>query len=345
VLRIPRSSHRYQSVRDERAALRIRLRDLATTRVRYGYRRLTVLLRREGWPVNHKLVYRLSVEEGLQMRRRSPKLRKSCAIRMDRPVAQRTNECWSMDFMAEQLFQGQRFRILTLVDHFSRESLALRVAQRFRGDDVVQVLESVMTERGLPRTIRVDNGPEFISKSLDWWAYFKGLKLDFSRPGKPTDNAFIESFNGKFRQECLNQHWFLSLDDAQEVIEGWRDDYNQQRPHSALGDRPPAEFANFQGGMPPLKNLVSLAFQVDQTWGQGHVFADHEWKPVWRIVTKQPLRKTPPTLSAFIKLLPQLGGYNNRSKERAPGPLPLGIGVRRLLDYSTAWLTFGPDAK
>jgi putative transposase len=252
VLRAPRSSHRYQSVRDERAALRIRLRDLAASRVRYGYRRLTVLLRREGWQVNHKLVYRLYVEEGLLMRRRNPKRRKSCAVRMERPVAQGTNECWSMDFMADQLFQGQRFRILTLVDNFSRESLAVRAAQRFRGDDVVKVLETVTAERGLPTTIRVDNGPEFVSKSLDWWAYFNGVKLDFSRPGKPTDNAFIESFNGKFRQECLNQHWFLSLEDAQDVIEAWREDYNQHRPHSALGDRSPVEFAIFsRGACPP----------------------------------------------------------------------------------------------
>ncbi len=252
MLRVSRSSHRYQSVRDERAALRIRLRDLAAARVRYGYRRLAVLLRREGWRINHKLVYRLYVEEGLQMRRKNPKRRKSCTVRLERPVAQSTNECWSMDFMSDQLFQGQRFRILTLVDNFSRESLALRMAQRFRGDAVVQVLESVTAERGLPQTIRVDNGPEFISKSLDWWAYFNGVKLDFSRPGKPTDNAFIESFNGKFRQECLNQHWFLSLDDAQEVIDVWRDDYNQHRPHSALGDRPPAEFAILsRGACPP----------------------------------------------------------------------------------------------
>jgi len=251
VLRAPRSSHRYQSVRDERAALRIRLRDLAATRVRYGYRRLTVLLRREGWQVNHKLVYRLYVEEGLLVRRKNPKRRKSCTIRMERLVAQGVNDCWSMDFMADQLFQGQRFRILTLVDNFSRESLALRAAQRFRGDDVVKVLETVTAERGAPRTIRVDNGPEFISKSLDWWAYFNRVKLDFSRPGKPTDNAFIESFNGKFRQECLNQHWFLSLDDAQEVIEAWRQDYNQHRPHSALEDRTPVEFANFSRGASP----------------------------------------------------------------------------------------------
>ena len=170
---------------------------------------------------------------------------------MERVTAERANECWSMDFMADQLFQGRRFRILTLVDNFSRSSLALRAAPRFRGDDVVTVLEAVTADRGLPQTIRVDNGPEFISKSLDWWAYFNSVKLDFSRPGKPTDNAFIESFNGKFRQECLNQHWFLSLDDAQEVISAWREDYNRHRPHSALGDRSPEEFAIFSRGASP----------------------------------------------------------------------------------------------
>jgi putative transposase len=134
---------------------------------------------------------------------------------------------------------------------------------------VVKVLETVTAERGLPRTIRVDNGPEFISKPLDWWAYFNGVKLDFSRPEKPTENAFIETFSGKFRQECLNQHWFLLLEDGQEVIAAWREDYNQYRPHSALGDRSPVEFANFSGGLAPRESLVSLAFQVDQAWGQG----------------------------------------------------------------------------
>jgi putative transposase len=153
-----------------------------------------------------------------------------------------------MDFMADQLFTGQRFRILTLVDNFSRESLAIRAGQRLTGDDVVQTLEGVVRERGKPNTIRVDNGPEFVSKSLDLWAYWNGVQLDFSRPGKPTDNAFIESFNGKFREECLNQHWFISLDDAQETIEAWREDYNGHRPHSALGNRSPEEFANFSGG-------------------------------------------------------------------------------------------------
>lgn len=145
--------------------------------------------------------------------------------------------------MADQLFNGRRFRLLTLVDNFSRESLAIRVGQKLKGDDVVSVLEEVTRLRGKPKSIRVDNGPEFISKSLDWWAYFNEVKLDFSRPGKPTDNAYIESFNGRVRQECLNEHWFISLEDAQEKLDDWREDYNQHRPHSALGNATPVEFA------------------------------------------------------------------------------------------------------
>ena len=242
VLAAARATVRYQSVADDRAELRIRLRDLAAARVRYGYRRLHVLLQREGHWVNHKLVYRLYVEEGLGIRRRSPRRRKSVQIRPERLPARQSNESWSMDFMSDQLFNGTRFRLLTLVDNFSRERLAVEVGQRLTGDDVVKALERVSAARGAPEAIRVDNGPEFISRSLDLWAYWNGVKLDFSRPGKPTDNALIESFNGKLRQECLNQHWFLSLEDAAEKVERWRRDYNHFRPHSALGNMPPKEF-------------------------------------------------------------------------------------------------------
>ncbi|MFH1301877.1 MAG: IS3 family transposase, partial [Planctomycetota bacterium] len=224
-LNFPRASHRYQSVRDERAELRIRLRDLASTRVDFGYRRLHIFLLREGWKVNHKLVYRLYIEEGLQMRRKRPRRNRSSQVRVTRPKASCTNESWSMDFMSDQLFDGKRFRLLTLVDNFSLESLAIRVGTRMTGDDVVAALERVKEVRGCPQSIRVDNGPEFISKNLDWWAYFNKVTLDFSRLGKPTDNAYIESFNGRVCQEFLNQHWFLSLADAQEQIDQWRLDY------------------------------------------------------------------------------------------------------------------------
>ena len=147
--------------------------------------------------------------------------------------------------MADQLFTGQRFRILTIVDNFSRESLAIRAGQRLTGDDVVKTLEAITKRRNAPKSIRVDNGPEFVSKSLDHWAYFNGVKLDFSRPETPTDNAYIESFNGRLREECLNQHWFMSLEDAQEQFDHWRRDYNEVRPHSSLNQRTPKEFLKF----------------------------------------------------------------------------------------------------
>ena len=243
-LAFPRSTVRYQSLADPQIALRLRLRDLATSRVAYGYRRLHILLRREGWQVNHKRVYRLYREEHLGMRKRPPRRRVACLKRDLRPVASMKNECWSMDFVSDQLYDGRRIRILTLVDNHTRESLALHVGQRVRGQEVVRVLERVADEHGLPQAIRVDNGPEFISKDLDLWAYWNKVKLDFSRPGKPTDNAFIESFNGRFRMECLNEHWFMTLDDAGQKIEAWRRDYNEARPHSSLGNMTPAQFAS-----------------------------------------------------------------------------------------------------
>jgi putative transposase len=210
----------------------------------FWYRRLHVLLGREGWRVNHKRVYRLYCQEGLGMRKRVPRRRVACLKREIRPTASTKNECWSMDFMSDQLFDGHRIRVLTLVDNHTRESLALHAASRVRGQDVVRVLERVSAEHGTPRAIRVDNGPEFISRDLDLWAYWNGVKLDFSRPGKPTDNAFIESFNARLRMECLNEHWFLSVEDAQQKLDHWRRDYNEQRPHSSLGNVPPAVFAS-----------------------------------------------------------------------------------------------------
>ena len=145
--------------------------------------------------------------------------------------------------MSDELFNGRRIRVLTIVDDFTRQSLAIEAGQRFRGEDAVAVLERVVRQRGRPQAIRVDNGPEFTSKALDQWAYWNKVELDFSRPGKPTDNAFIESFNGKLRSECLNENWFLSLSDAQAKLTAWRRDYNESRPHSALGNLAPSEYA------------------------------------------------------------------------------------------------------
>ncbi len=219
----------------------MRLKDLAAVRVRYGYRRLHVLLVREGWAINHKRVYRLYRQAGLSLRLKTKQKRASEA-RVSRPSALAPLECWSMDFVADRLADGRQIRMLTLVDNFSRVSPAIEVDFSLTGKRVVEVLERLKTRCGLPKVIKVDNGSEFISKAMDEWAYRNGVKLEFSRPGKPTDNAFIESFNGRLRQECLQQNWFTSLGDAKEIIEDWREDYNQHRPHSSLKQQTPSEF-------------------------------------------------------------------------------------------------------
>jgi putative transposase len=242
VLRFRRSTYHYKSRRPSQATLRKRIREIAETRVRYGYRRIHVLLEREGWQVNHKRVYRLYVEESLQIRNKRPKRKVSAKLREDRHPPTAPNEVWSMDFLSDQLFNGSKIRVLAIVDAFSRLSPAIDVRQRYRGSDVVDTLQRVTAIYGTPKTIRLDNGPEFISKDLDLWARSNGVTLDFSRPGKPTDNAFVESFNGKIRAECIDQNWFLSLDDARSKCEAYRRDYNEERPHSAIGNKTPVEF-------------------------------------------------------------------------------------------------------
>ena len=252
VLRAPRSTYHYLSRRGAQAELRKRIREFAEARVRYGYRRIHVLLKREGWAVNAKRVWRLYRLEGLQLRSKTPKRKVSAKLRQDRAVAAAPNEVWAMDFLSDQLFNGTRIRVLTTVDAHSRVSPAVDVRLSYRGVDVVETLERVTARYGLPRQIRLDNGPEFISRDLDLWAYARGVALDFSRPGKPTDNAFAESFNGKVRAECLNASWFLSLEDARQKCEAWRQDYNEVRPHSSIGQRAPIELAKAAGrGHPP----------------------------------------------------------------------------------------------
>ncbi|MGA0129564.1 MAG: IS3 family transposase [Burkholderiales bacterium] len=224
--------------------LKARMREIASTRVRFGFWRIYVLMRREGWKVNHKRIYRLYKAEGLNLRTKRPRRRKAAANRMDRIELTAPNQSWSMDFVSDALFDGKKFRALTVVDNFTRECLAIEVGQSLTGDDVVRVLSKVREERGThPIRTQADNGPEFISLALDKWAYENGVTMDFSRPGKPTDNAFIESFNGSFRDECLNTNWFMSLEDARKKIETWRQDYNHFRPHSSLDDTAPVLFA------------------------------------------------------------------------------------------------------
>lgn len=220
-------------------------------RIRYGYRRIHVLLRREGWPVNHKRVRRLYREEGLNLRTKRPRRHVMAARRVEQPLASKPNEIWAMDFVSDALFNGKRFRALTVVDAYTRECLAIHADQGIKGEQVVDVMDRLLFERGSPPAkIRVDNGPEFISRALDHWAYINRVTLDFSRPGKPTDNAFVESFNGRLRDECLNTHWFLSLEDARAKLEAWRRDFNENRPHTSLGFMTPAEFASSAGVNP-----------------------------------------------------------------------------------------------
>lgn len=206
-LKIDRSLYVYKSRRGEQADLKQRIREICETRVRYGYRRVHILLRRDGWTVNPKRIYRLYKELDLQLRHKTPRRRVKAKLREDRTVAVRSNETWAMDFVHDQLATGRKIRILTIVDTFSRFSPAVDPRFNYRGEDVVQALERICREVGYPKSIRVDQGSEFVSRDLDLWAYQKDVVLDFSRPGKPTDNAFIESFNGKLRAECLNTHW------------------------------------------------------------------------------------------------------------------------------------------
>lgn len=239
---ISRSLYRYESKRPDDAPLKERLTELAGQKRRYGYRRLHVLLRREGWLLNWKRTYRVYREAGLMVRRRKRK-RIVGIERLQKVMATGPNQSWSMDFVSDGFVDGRRLRCLNIVDDFTRECLAIEVDTSLPGRRVVSVLERLAEFRGLPQSVTVDNGPEFISKALDEWAYRQQLQLRFIAPGKPTQNAYVESFNGKFRDECLNEHWFLSMRHAREVIATWRQEYNEERPHSSLDDQTPKEFA------------------------------------------------------------------------------------------------------
>ena len=226
-------------------ALIMRMRDIAMSRVRYGCWRIYILLRREGWAVNHKKVHRLYCQEGLNLRAKKHKKSRSVIQRLERTEIKGINQYWSMDFVCDQLYNGKRFRALTIVDNYSRKCIAIKIGQSLKGMDVVNTLEDIHVNIGiLPGRIKVDNGPEFISKELDRWAWENKVAFDFSRPGKPTDNPFIESFNGSFRDECLSANWFLSLQEAEGKIESYIREYNEFRPHSSLQGRTPQEAEN-----------------------------------------------------------------------------------------------------
>jgi putative transposase len=236
-----RSSYRYRRPGPDESELRKRLKELAAEHRRYGYRRLTVLRRREGQAMNHKRIYRLYREEGLSVTRRKRK-RIGAVERRPLTVPTGLNQRWSMDFVSDGLGDGRKFRTLNIVDDYSRECVAAEVDTSIPGGRVVRVLERLRQRRGLPEVLVTDKGPEFAGQALDVWAYQRGVKLHFIEPGKPVQNAFVESFNGKMRDECLNEHWFGTLAEARQTIEAWRKDYNEVRPHSSLGNRTPQEF-------------------------------------------------------------------------------------------------------
>ena len=242
LLWISNSSLRYRSRRPAAEELRQRLRELAIERPRYGYQRLCALLRREGWTVNHKRIYRLYCQEGLKLRRRRRRARAQVE-RVPLPLPTRADERYSMDFMRDTLADGRVFRTFNIVDDYTRECLAIEVDTSLPGARVVRVLERLAAMGRQPLSIVIDNGPECASRAVDQWAAKSGVGLRFIDPGKPMQNAYIESFNGKFRDECLSQHWFISLEEARRVSEEWRMDYNERRPHQSLQYKTPEEFA------------------------------------------------------------------------------------------------------
>lgn len=238
---LSRNTLRYKPRPDNDQELRKRLKELADKRRRFGCRRLHVLLRREGLVQNHKRTERIYKEERLSLKvRRRKKL--ASQLRIEIPKAERMNQLWAMDFLHDSLISGRRLRFLPIIDTYTRECFRIEVNTSIGGRRVTEILSQISAFRGLPDQIVIDNGPEFISNALDQWAYERGIKLYFIRPGKPVDNAYMESFNGRFRDECLNQNWFITIEQARSIVEEWRLDYNEERPHSSLGNLTPNEF-------------------------------------------------------------------------------------------------------
>lgn len=238
---LSRTGYRYRNVTGKDNGLRTRLKALATQYPRYGYLMLHGMLKAEGMVINKKRTYRLYTAEGLQVR--TKKRKKLIRPRMPMLLPTKPNERWSMDFVSDQLSNSRRFRILNIVDDYSRECIGQITDISISGAYVARQLNQLISERGKPKSIVCDNGPEFTSKAMFFWSRESGIRLHFIQPGKPTQNAFVESFNGKFRDNCLNQHWFKDIEEARSMIETWRQHYNEVRPHSSLNYLPPAQYA------------------------------------------------------------------------------------------------------
>ena len=260
-----RTSFGYKPVvRPDEEVIRKRLKKLAQTRRRFGCPRLHVMLRREGFMINHKKTERIYREEGLALRIRRRK-KMASLLRTEIPRPNHANHIWSMDFMRDNLAGGRTIKVLSVVDEYTRKCFRIEVDTSINGVRVARVLSEISQMEYLPEVIVIDNGPEFISNALDVWAYHRGVKLTFIRPGKPVENAYIESFNGRLRDECLNENWFLTLEHARMIIEQWRVDYNTARPHSSLENLTPEEFIrreteNFSTGMPVEAELINAGY-------------------------------------------------------------------------------------
>ncbi len=242
VVGLAHSRWQHVPTRASDAPLAAALRAKAADRPRRGYRRLGILLARDGWRVNHKRLRRVYRVEGLRLRK--AKRRKQVSVaRVPRPVHAGPNTQWTIDFISDAFPTGRTFRTLSVVDECTRECLALHVDISLPSATVARVLDEIVSTRGAPQRVILDNGPEMIAKALDAWAYARGVGLAFTRPGKPVDNGYVERFHDRFRDECVNLHWFFDLPDARTLIGAWREDYNTVRPHQSLGNRTPAEFA------------------------------------------------------------------------------------------------------
>ena len=245
---LDRTTLRYRSRKADDGPLRRRIREWAEAKRRYGCRRIYLRLRREEWKVNHKKVERIYREERLSLRLRKRRKFAACA-RVELAKPDQPGKMYAMDFVHDRLAPGRRFKCLTMIDPCSKEVPVIETDFSLNGVRLCRILDRIFADRPLPETLVMDNGPEFSGQVLDAWAFEKGVQLHFIQPGKPTQNAFCESFNGKFRDECLNDNWFLTLQEAQAIIEAWRKEYNEERTHSSIGDLTPMEFIKKQNEM------------------------------------------------------------------------------------------------
>ena len=246
LIHVSRSSYRYKKVTSKNEEIKSKLKEIAYERKRFGYRRLHILLRRTGYKINHKKTYRLYKESHLKLRKTSKKKRYRNNEKRPSILPMRANQKWAMDFMTDNLTTGKKLRVFNVVDVFSRECPVIEIGTSMPSSKVIEILDNLALERGLPETLKVDNGPEYTSEAIRKWANEKGINLEYIPPGRPMENGHIESFNGKFREECLNQNAFKNMSEAKKIVEEWRVDYNELRPHSALGYKTPIEFLREQ---------------------------------------------------------------------------------------------------